>query len=425
MVLNQIKIEDILERYSVLPDELLTVLEDPNTEKIVEVVCQKNNISKPEWIDIIKQLVGYVLMGFIHYYDLGAEINTELNFPNSKLGNDVASEIDAKIFSPIKNLLEKNYSPVQIKQDVLEQSFEEIIQKTENKEEKIKEEIEEPQTIIKEKEQTIESKVQPPTPVILEKTTITAFSPSQKDIKKQPLTFVPFVPIPEKIIPSPQTENELNQKKIPQISNVPLNISPSTPKTENTKFESKNIPNPSILEPISIPKPKTISEIYPKQNNQNQTQTSQIPTPPPVFIHKEETISSIKKGVEIKPPEIKISNVKSMPTPPKPVQIEIGSQNKTENKDLGIKVVNYSESAINQPETPNISKKEEPQNNLKIPPLSSQSPQTQKPLPPTPPPPPNSFSQIPPKPISPKIQEVSNIPPLPPKPNIPPPLPKP
>ena len=425
MVLNQITIEDVLERYIALPDELLTVLEDPNTEKIVEVICQKNNISKPEWIDIIKQLVGYVLMGFIHYYDLGAEINTELNFPNSKLGNDVASEIDAKIFSPIKNLLEKNYSPIQIKQDVLEQSFEEIIQKTENKEEKIKEEIEEPQTIIKEKEQTIESKVQPPAPVILEKTTITASSPSQKDTKKQPLTFVPFVPIPEKIIPSPQTENELNQKKIPQISNIPLNISPSTPKTESTKLESKNIPNPSILEPISIPKPKTISEIYPKQNNQNQTQTSQMPTPPPVFIHKEETVSPIRKGVEIKPPEIKISSTKSIPMPPKPVQIEIGSQNKTENKDLGIKIVNYSESAINQPETPNISKKEEPQNNLKIPPLSSQSSQIQKPLPQTPPPPPNSFSQIPSKQTPPEPQIVSDIPPLPPKPNIPPPPPKP
>jgi len=422
MILNQITIEDILERYSILPDELLAVLEDLNTEKIVETVCQKNNISKQEWIDIIKQLVGYVLMGFIHYYDLGAEINTELNFPNSKLGNDIASEIDAKIFSPIKNLLEKNYSPIQIKQDVLEQSFEEIIKKTEIKEEEeIKEKTEESQVIIKGKEQIIENEIQPPAPIILEKTTITTSSPSQKDTKKQPLTFVPFVPIPEKIIPKPQIQNELDQKETPQISNIPLNISQSTSKTENTRSESKNIPTPSILEPISILKPKTISEIYPKQNNQNQTQASQIPTPPPVFIHKEETISSIKKGVEIKPPEIKISSVKSIPTPPKPVQIEIRSQSKTENKNLGVKIVNYSENAINQPETADTNKKEGSQNNLNIPPLPTQTQTPPSPSSTTS----NSFFQTPPKPTPPKPQTTSYIPPLPPKPNIPPSPPNP
>jgi hypothetical protein len=393
MVLNQITIEDVLERYIALPDELLTVLEDPNTEKIVEVICQKNNISKPEWIDIIKQLVGYVLMGFIHYYDLGAEINTELNFPNSKLGNDVASEIDAKIFSPIKNLLEKNYSPI------LPQKQEgvNIIKEPEIKEGLLKKELQpEPKPQIPQKQGpvplekiTIPGKVSTliseplPIPPKKQEPGIAKTAPE----KKSPLSFMPFVPMPEKIIPQPP------QKETAQIFTKPQ-ITPQNIPTKQTKEEPISPPNKSQI-------------------------------PPPVFIHKEETVSPIRKGVEIKPQEIKISSAKSIPTPPKPVQIEIGSQNKTENKDLGIKVVNYSESAINQPETPNISKKEEPQNNLKIPPLSSQSSQAQKPLPPTPPPSPNSFSQIPSKQTPPKPQIVSDIPPLPSKPNIPPPPPKP
>jgi hypothetical protein len=376
MVLNQITIEDILERYSVLPDELLAVLEDPNAEKIVETVCQKNNISKQEWVDAIKQLVGYVLMGFIHYYDLGAEINTELNFPNSKLGNDVASEIDAKIFSPIKNLLEKNYSPI------LPQKQEgvNIIKEPEIKEELLKKELQpEPKPQMPQK--------QGPVPlekiIIPEKTDATISEPqtisSKKQMleptkttpeKKSPLSFMSFIPTPEK------TPSQPPQKETAQVFTKPQ-ITPQNIQTKQTEKES-----------ISA---------------QNKTQT-----PPPVFIHKEETISPIKKGVEIKPQEIKISSAKSIPIPPKPVQIEIGSQ-KIESGDLGIKIVNYSEDATNQPKNTDVNKKEESQNNLKTPPLSFQ---IQTPKPPTPPPSPNPSSQAPIKPTPPK----SDISPPPPKP---------
>jgi hypothetical protein len=372
MTLDQITIEDVLERYSVLPDELLAILEDPNTEKIVETICQKNNVSKPEWIDTIKQLVGYVLMGFIHYYDLGAEINTELNFPNSKLGNDIAFEIDTKIFSPIKNILEKNYSPI------LSQKQEgvNVIKEPENKEESQKKELQpesKPQIPQKQKPVPLEKIIIP------EKTDATIPEPqtifSKKQVleltkttpeKKSLLSFMSFIPTPEKTPPQPP------QKETAQVFTKPQ-ITPQNIQTKQTEKES-----------IS---------------SQNKTQT-----PPPVFIHKEETISPIKKGVEIKPQEIKISSAKSIPIPPKPVQIEIGSQ-KIENDDLGIKIVNYSEDAINQSKNTDINKKEESQNNLKTAPLSFQ---IQTPKPPTPPPSPNLSSQAPQKPT-------------PQKPDIPPP----
>jgi hypothetical protein len=190
---------------------------------------------------------------------------------------------------------------------------------------------------------------------------------------------MPFVPMPEKIIPQPP------QKETAQVF-------------ANPQITQQNIPTKQI-EKESV-------------SSQNKSQI-----PPPVFIHKEETVSPIRKGVEIKPQEIKISSVKSIPTPPKPVQIEIGSQNKTRSKDSGVKIVNYSESTINQSKTADISKKEETQDNLKTPPLSFQT-QTPAPLPSS-----NQFSQVSPKPTPIKPINSPDIPPLPPKSNTPlPPL---
>jgi hypothetical protein len=337
MTLDQITIEDILERYSVLPDELLVILEDPNTEKIVETVCQKNNVSKPEWIDTIKQLVGYVLMGFIHYYDLGAEINTELNFPNSKLGNDIASEIEAKIFGSIKNILEKNYSPLPPKKEL--EVFEVQIPP-------IKEVIEDKKT------QTV-SKITEP--VSLEK---------QGVLQKQPETPKPFFitetikPQEQKTPPQPQTiptqkETPLEQK-IPTVLiskiNIPPGVQAPIPPTPPTKI-SPPPPQPTPPTPKTTPiptpqKPET-APIPPKP------ETTPKPAPPPIFLHKEETISPIKKGVEIKPQEIKISNIKPPPPPPKPAQIEIGGKEPPPpTKAPAFKIKNYYETGTNSQTAP-------------------------------------------------------------------------
>ena len=311
MTLNQITIENILERYSVLPDELLIILEDPNTKKIVETICQKNNIFKEEWISIIKKLVDYVLMGFIHYCDLGPEINAELNFSNSKLGNDIASEIEAKIFNPIKNILEKNYSPIIPQKEEIFQKKEEFDVINLQKESKIEDKS-------PKKELQPEPKPQPPKKqeavpleeIIIEKNKIS--TPNIQQEERSSLSFTSSASIPQKTIPKPP------QKEIEQFSRQT---------TSNQNIQIK----------------QTEKELI---NLQNKTDV-----PLPVFIHKEETISPIKKGVEIKPPEIKISDIKPTSPPPKPVQIEIGVQNnKTQKTDLDVKVVNYYESTINQPE---------------------------------------------------------------------------
>lgn len=348
MILGQITIENVLERYSVLPDELLAVLEDPNTEKIIETICRKNNISKKEWVDVIKQLVGYALMGFIHYYDLGAEINTELNFLNSKLGNDIASEIDAKIFNQIKNLLDKNYSPIVPTEQQEDLHMIDLQKEPETQKDSQKEQL---QTEQKQE------------PVPFEKIIIPTTGAQQEN--KQP---------PPKSPEKQGMETAKNQKEIPPLSFM----SPSTaqaPKeiSQQQKESNKDSTKTQIASGNAQEKPKEVD-----------IQQDKIQPLPPVFIHKEEEFSPIKKGVEIKPQEIKISDVKSIPIPPKPVQIEIGHQNDKEKEGSNIKIVNYSEGTVSQSGINNTNEKESLQKDLKNspPPPSVSSPDNKIPPPP-------------------------------------------
>ena len=370
MVLNQITIEDILERYSVLPDELLVILEDPNTEKIVETVCQKNNVSKPEWIDTIKQLVGYVLMGFIHYYDLGAEINTELNFPNPKLGKDIASEIETKVFASIKDILEKNYSPlVPKKEEVFVVPTPEVL----------KEEIKKTQTTPQ------------PEPVLQEKTILEKQKPQETPQKQpeipKPVFITETVKLQEqKTPPQPQTipiQKEAHpEQKIPTVLISEINIPPKVqapippipPQLTKTPPPPQPIPQTPkttpIPTPIPTPKKPEITPTPPRPETIS-VPTPPTPTPPPVFLHKEEIISPIKKGVEIKPPEIKISSINPPPPPPKPVQIEIGKKESQPSPKIPqVKIKNYYETDIKEVDTKNQTLPPKP------------------PQPPTPPPPP-------------------------------------
>jgi len=356
MTLDQITIEDILERYSVLPDELLVILEDPNTEKIVETVCQKNNVSKPEWIDTIKQLVGYVLMGFIHYYDLGAEINTELNFPNSKLGNDIASEIEAKIFSSIKNILEKNYSPLPPKKEleVFEVQIPPIKEVVEDKKTQTVSKITEPVSL--EKQGVLQKQSETPKPFFITET----IKPQEQKPPPQPQT----IPTQKEALPEQKISPTVLISKI----NIPPVVQAPTPPTPSHKI-SPPPPQPTPPTPKTTPiptsqKPET-APIPPKP------ETILTPTPPPIFLHKEEIISPIKKGVEIKPQEIKISSIKPPPPPPKPAQIEIGKKESQPSPKIPqVKIKNYYETDIKEVDT------------------KSQTPPPKPPQPPTPPPPP-------------------------------------
>lgn len=296
---NNITIDEILERYDLLPDELIDLLNDPVIEDSIETICKKNNITKPEWISTIKQLTSFIILGFLHYYDLGAEINLALNSTNSQLGNEVANEIYLKILEPVKILLEKNYTPPKSKEnepDPFDLAIEEI--------KKINEEfnnfsalqyyskqqttIKEPININIQKEIQTE-KVVPLSPIVSLK------SETKQTLKKE--TVFPPKPIPEEPI-----KNKILD------SGIKSNIK------KNEKLDySKNINNTSI------------------------------PTPKFIFKHEFENPNIIKtSGIENKIPKIDASKINPPPPPPLKAKIEIGKKIESKPDLTNIKVVNYS-----------------------------------------------------------------------------------
>jgi hypothetical protein len=273
-----------------------------------------------------------VILGFIHYYDLGSEINLALNFHDSRIGNEIAKEISVKIFDPVKSLLEKNYSPLL---DVSPESdfIDDLIQKLKELNKNLNQENKEPPKPITINKSSLINEIKIP-----EKT-----SEDKKDfiVKK-------FI-INEEVFP----------KKTQEKISSPL---------QNINQPSENFINKKPFEDLKIPKPvsnidtkqKTIDSLNAKPTTpppqqfptfKSETKTinpklSQIPTP--VFIHKEENLTPIKSGIENKIPEVKISEIKPPPPPPQKAKIEIGIK----PEDSKIKVVNYS----GFEEKPNISK---------------------------------------------------------------------
>ncbi|MCS6789167.1 MAG: hypothetical protein NZ484_01185 [Patescibacteria group bacterium] len=299
MILEEITIEDILDRYLNLKDEILDVLEDPTTEDIIETICRKNNITQTEWIETIKELSALVLMGFIHYYDLGSEINLALNFTNSKLGNDIANEIILKIFDPIKTLIEKNYSPLKPKEPEYK-IIENFIKKTQ-KEQKQQGAVQIEKTTENIKIENLQSKTDQENILIIQ----------NQNSQKQP-DFNIF----EKFIEKTK-KNQINLQEnipVPQPTNIDNQI-------------TKNINQEPNLQ-IKINQQKTI-DVEEKTENK-------IPAPKFIFQHQSESIPIKTSGIENKIPQINISKISTPPSPPQKAQIEIPKKNKD------IKVVNYS-----------------------------------------------------------------------------------
>lgn len=312
MIYNDITIEEILERYDLLPDELIDLLNDPVIEDSIETICKKNNITKPEWINTIKQLASFVVLGFLHYYDLGAEINLALNSTNSQLGNEIANEIYLKILEPVKTLLEKNYAPPKPKEnepDLFDLVLEEI--------KKINEEsnnISTSQYYNATKQNTI---IKEPTSINI-----------QKEIQtKKTVQFPQIISLKSDIKQTPKTEKIKNinevispPKPIPEepIKNKILDLETKFDINKNEKLDySKNINNTYI--PSPSPNPKFI------------------------FKHEFENPNIIKNsGIENKIPKIDISKINHPSPPPLKAKIEIGKKIENESNLSKIKIINYS-----------------------------------------------------------------------------------
>ncbi len=99
-------------RFETLPAKLKEALTSERNLSVVNEVCQKNKIGDEDKVVTLQQIVGLVMLGVVHYYDVGPEINEALSLNNQKFSSAIAEELNAKVFSPIKTDLENNYQPL-------------------------------------------------------------------------------------------------------------------------------------------------------------------------------------------------------------------------------------------------------------------------------------------------------------------------
>lgn len=116
--------QELDKRFDSLSNKLKEALTSERSLSAVDQICEKNKITEEDRLTTIHQLVGLTILGLIHSYDLGSEINEALSLDNPKFGIAIAEELNAKVFLPIKTELENGYHPLtvasSIKDSILE-----------------------------------------------------------------------------------------------------------------------------------------------------------------------------------------------------------------------------------------------------------------------------------------------------------------
>lgn len=103
--------QNIQKRYHSLPEKLRSVLDSEKNAELVNSICNNHYLKDGEKIVIVEQLVALVILGFIEFEELKKEISENLNL-NIQHSTDIVSEINKKIFEPVKSDIENNYKPV-------------------------------------------------------------------------------------------------------------------------------------------------------------------------------------------------------------------------------------------------------------------------------------------------------------------------
>ncbi|MFA5386477.1 MAG: hypothetical protein WC297_02345 [Candidatus Paceibacterota bacterium] len=101
---------EIVKRAKNLPEKISNILNSTAIYSLINTVCQTNYLKK-EWVDDVAMVTGEVLLGFLHSEDMAKEIQ-EITGLNYKVADNVAKDIGKRIFSPLKEEIEKNYSPL-------------------------------------------------------------------------------------------------------------------------------------------------------------------------------------------------------------------------------------------------------------------------------------------------------------------------
>jgi hypothetical protein len=117
-------------RWDTLPNNLKEALFSEYNAETLWRICENQHLSDDK-IEIVATLAGDVILGFLHPEDLAQEIGKDVNIV-PEIAGAIASEIDRKIFAPIRADLEKVYAPpsgeIEIKEVEAEKREPEIIE---------------------------------------------------------------------------------------------------------------------------------------------------------------------------------------------------------------------------------------------------------------------------------------------------------
>lgn len=104
--------EELNRRINKLSAKLKDAATSERNVRIVNQVCDNKQIADDDKREMVHQIVGLVILGIVHEYDVGAEINEALALNDLQVSQSLANELSAKIFAPIKAELDSNYDPL-------------------------------------------------------------------------------------------------------------------------------------------------------------------------------------------------------------------------------------------------------------------------------------------------------------------------
>lgn len=104
-------VQDVEKRFSASPDSIKTILESDTPMEVVRQICAGHHLVDEEKVLMVQQLTSLVLLGFISSHDFDKEMSVELNLDH-RHADDIAADIDKKIFRDIAQDINKVYSPL-------------------------------------------------------------------------------------------------------------------------------------------------------------------------------------------------------------------------------------------------------------------------------------------------------------------------
>lgn len=118
--------QQLQKRYYSLSQKIRDVLDSENNLESIRQICRIHHLNDNEKILIVEQLVGLILLGFVPVNDFSREISENI-YLNKQHADDIAADINRKIFLLIRSDLEKVYSPVSEGEAEAEESRDEIV----------------------------------------------------------------------------------------------------------------------------------------------------------------------------------------------------------------------------------------------------------------------------------------------------------